>query len=155
MLRGTQPCGLPRGNLGGPKGHSEIAAEGLLALDRLEKGLEVPLAETTRAVALDHLEEEGGPVLCGLAEDLEEVAVLVAVGEDPQPSQVRPVFADLADAVGDVLVVRVGRREEDDSLVLQRLDGANDVLRLQRNVLDAGPAEVLEVLLDLALRPAR
>src|SRR5216117_246665 len=151
MRRGAQPCGLPLKNLGDAKGHSEIAPEGLLALDRLEEGLEVPLAETARAVTLDYLEEERGPILRRLGEDLEEVAVLVAVGEDPQPAQVVPVLADLANAIGDVLVVGVGRREEDDSLVLQRLDGADDVLRLQRNVLDAGPAEVLEVFLDLAL----
>src|SRR6476619_7430140 len=50
----------------------EVAAERLLALDRLEEGLEVAVAEAARAVALDHLEEDGGPVLRGLREDLEE-----------------------------------------------------------------------------------
>src|SRR6187431_2733298 len=109
----AQPCGLRPGNPGSPGSHSEIAAEGLLALD--------------------HLEEKRGPVLSRLAENLEEVPVLVAVGEDPQPAQVSPVLANLADAVGDVLVVGVGCREEDDPPVLERLDGANDVLRLQRN----------------------
>src|SRR6476661_4487878 len=151
MLGEAQPCGLRPGNPGSPGSHSEIAADGLLALDRLEQGPEIPLAETAGAMALDHLEEERGPVLGRLAENLEEVPVLVAVGEDPQPAQVSPVLADLTDAIGDVLVVGVGCREEDDPPVLERLDGANDVLRLQRNVLNAGPAEVLEVLLDLTL----
>src|SRR5438552_582829 len=99
----------------------EIAAEGLLALDRFEQGLEVPLAEAPCAVALDHLEEERRAILRGLREDLEEVAVLVAVGEDAQPAEVVPVLADLADALADVLVIRVGRRQKDDSLVLERL----------------------------------
>ena len=36
----------------------EVAAERLLALDRLEQGLEIALAEAGRAVALDYLEEE-------------------------------------------------------------------------------------------------
>src|SRR6476620_5017108 len=129
-----RPCGV-RGDPGGPEGHSEIAAQGLLAFDRLEQRLEVPLAEAARTVALDHLEEERGAILRGLREDLEEV----------------PVLADLADTIQGVLVVRVGRREEDDSLLLQRLDRANDVLRLQRDVLDAWPTEELEVFLDLAL----
>src|SRR6476620_3588643 len=145
-----RPCGV-RGDPGGPEGHSEIAAQGLLAFDRLEQRLEVPLAEAARTVALDHLEEERGAILRGLREDLEEVAVLVAVGQDPQAAQVVPVLADLADTIQGVLVVRVGRREEDDSLLLQRLDRANDVLRLQRDVLDAWPTEELEVFLDLAL----
>src|SRR5438309_6832374 len=151
MPREAQPCGLHRRNLCGAKGHSEISAKSLLALDRLEQRLEVPLAEAPCAVALDHLEEERRAILRGFREDLEEVAVLVAVGKDAQPAEVVPVLADLADALADVLVVRVGGRKRDDSLVLERLDGADDVLRLQRDMLDAGAAEVLEVLLDLAL----
>src|SRR5579859_7223377 len=59
----------------------EIAAERLLALDRLEQRLEVAVAEARRAVALDHLEEDRGPVLGRLREDLQQVAVVVAVGE--------------------------------------------------------------------------
>src|SRR5713226_2738254 len=141
----VEACGLPR------KSGSEVAAQGLLALDCLEQRLEVPLSETACAVTLDHLEEERGPILRGLREDLEQVAVFVTVGEDAQPAEVVPVLADLADAVADVFVVRIGRREEDDPLILQRLDGADDVLRLQRNVLDPGAPEELEVLLDLAL----
>src|SRR5262245_11863904 len=44
----------------GPSGTpgSEVAASLLLALDRLEQRLEVPLAEAERAVALDQLEED-------------------------------------------------------------------------------------------------
>src|SRR5712691_4680296 len=109
-------------SLGGAQSHSEIAPEGLLTLDRLE--------------------QERRAILSRLGEDLEEVAVLVAGGEEPQPPQVVPGLADLADAIGDVFVIGVGRREEDDSLVLQHLDGANDVLRLQRDMLDAWAAEV-------------
>src|SRR4051812_17032846 len=76
----------------------EVAAERLLALDRLEQRLEVAVAEAARAVALDHLEEERRPVLRRLREDLEEVTLVVAIGEDPQPPQVGPVLVDLADA---------------------------------------------------------
>ena len=69
---------------------SEVAAQGLFALDRLEQRLEVALAEGARAVALDHLEEERRPVLHRLREDLEQVPVLVAVDEDAEPPQVAP-----------------------------------------------------------------
>jgi hypothetical protein len=55
------PYGLPQ---------LEVAAERLLALDRLEQRFEVALAEGRRAVALDHLEENGRAVLRGLREDL-------------------------------------------------------------------------------------
>ena len=72
----------------------EVAAERLLALDRLEQRLEVPVAEAARAVALDHLEEERRPVLRRLREDLQQVAVVVAVGEDAQPPQVVPALVD-------------------------------------------------------------
>src|ERR671938_1657878 len=129
----------------------EVAPQGLLALDRLEQRLEVPVAEAARAVALDHLEEERRPVLRRLREDLEEVAVVVAVGEDAQPPQVVVRLVDLADAVADLLVVRLRRLEEEDATLLQRLDGLDDVRRRERDVLHAGAAVEVEVLLDLAL----
>src|SRR6476620_12009032 len=98
MPQGTPACGL-RGDLCSAEDHSEIAAEGLLAFDRLEERLEVPLAEPACAVALDHLEEERRPVLRGLREDLQQVPILVAVGQDPEPPQVAVVLVDLADAL--------------------------------------------------------
>src|SRR5207248_1474416 len=122
------------------------AAESLLSLDRLEEGLEVALAECRRPVALDHLEEDSRPVLRGLREDLEQVAVVVAVGEDLQALEVGVALRDLADPAFDLLVVRLRRVEEDHATLLQRLDGADDVLALHGDVLDAGTAVELEVL---------
>src|SRR5215212_743642 len=130
---------------------SEVPAQGLLALDRLEERLEVALAERRRAVPLDHLEEDRRPVLGGLGEDLEQVPVLVAVGKDAQPLQVGVVLGYLPDPLLDLFVVRLRRVEEDDTALLQRLDGADDVLALHRDVLHARPVVELEVLLDLAL----
>src|SRR3954447_17317600 len=101
----------------------QVPAQRLLPLDCLEQRLEVAVAEAARAVALDHLEEERRAVLRGLGEDLEEVAVVVAVGEDPQPPQVVPRLVDLADAVGRLLVVRLRCRENDHAPPLERLDG--------------------------------
>src|SRR5215212_5803376 len=107
---------------------SEVPAQGLLALDRLE--------------------EDRRPVLGGLGEDLEQVPVLVAVGKDAQPLQVGVVLGYLPDPLLDLFVVRLRRVEEDDTALLQRLDGADDVLALHRDVLHARPVVELEVLLD-------
>src|SRR6202008_2741947 len=87
------PGGLNRAATGHDRGQSpavwrrqltgsEVAAAGLLALEGLEQRLEVALAEPFRAVPLDQLEEHRGPVLHRLGEDLQQVAVLVAVHED-------------------------------------------------------------------------
>ena len=123
----------------------------LLALDRLEQRLEVTVAEAARAVPFDHLEEQRGPVLRGLREDLQQVAVVVAVGEDAQPPQVVPALVDRPHALRRLVVVRVGRREEDHAPALERLDRLHDVRRLQGDVLRARAVVELEVLLDLAL----
>src|SRR5579884_3579748 len=129
----------------------EVPAQRLLALDRLEQGLEVALAEGRRAVPLDHLEEDRRPVLRGLGEDLQQVAVVVAVDEDPVLLQYRPLLGDLAHAPRRFVVVGVGRVEKLEAALLHRLDGADDVGRRERDVLRAGAAVELDVLLDLAL----
>src|SRR5688500_20242293 len=85
----------------------EVSAERLLALDRLEQRLEVADPEAARAVALDHLEEERRAVLHDLREELEQVTLLVAVGEDPHRAQVVPALLDLAHALLDDVVVGV------------------------------------------------
>src|SRR5947209_5482005 len=83
----------------------QIPAQSLLALDRLEQRLEVALAERGRAVPFDHFEEQRRAVLRRLREDLQEIAVVVSVGEDAQPPQVAVVLFDLANAVLNVFVV--------------------------------------------------
>src|SRR4051812_33503495 len=130
---------------------SQVAAQGLLALDRLEQRLEVAVAEAAGAVPLDHLEEHRRPVLHRLREDLEQIAVVVAVGEDPVPAQVLVGLGDLPDPSGYLLVVRVGRFEEEGAAFLQCLDGLHDVARGERDVLCARAPVELDVLLDLAL----
>src|SRR5581483_7231617 len=84
---------------------SEVAAQRLLALDRFEESLEVAVAEARRAVPLDHLEEHCRPVLRGLGEDLQQVAVVVAVDEDPVLLQHGVVLVDLADAGRNLVVI--------------------------------------------------
>src|SRR5688572_4355633 len=77
----------------------KVPASILLALDGLEKCLEVTCAETARAVTFDHLEEDGGSVDRVLGEDLEKVALFIFVDEDPVPLE----GLDLRGGLGDTL----------------------------------------------------
>src|SRR5579875_3025121 len=117
----------------------QVPAELLLALDGLEQGLKVALAEAQRAVPLDEFEEHGGPVADGLGEDLQQVAVLVAVDQDVPALELLDRHADLADAGAQlrVVVVRVRRREELHATGAHLVGGAQDVVGGQRDVLAA------------------
>src|SRR3954447_3990580 len=123
----------------------------LLPLDRLEQGLEVALPKAARAVALDDLEEHRGPVADGLREDLEHVALVVAVDEDAEAPQVVERLLDLADALGDVVVIDLWDREELDAALAELGDRADDVARGDGDVLRAWTAVELEELVDLRL----
>jgi hypothetical protein len=129
----------------------EVPALGLLTLDGLEQGLEVADAEAARAVALDDLEEERRAVLDRAGEDLQEVALLVAVGFDAQLLERVDRHADVADAVGQAGVVLVRQAEELDAVVTQATDGADDVVGPQRDVLRPRIEIPVEEFLDLAL----
>ena len=127
---------------------SEVAAGVLLALDGLEEGLEVALAEAERAVALDQLEEHRGPVAERLGEDLQQVAVLVAVDEDAALLQLLDRHAHLADAGAQlgVLVVGVGGVEELDAVGTQGVD----FLTIPEEYYDEVPERIGEIEEDLA-----
>ena len=56
-------------------------------------------------MALDDLEKQGGPILRRLRKDLQQVPVVVPVGQDPQAPEVLPGLVDVADPLADVLVV--------------------------------------------------
>src|SRR5919197_6613357 len=95
----------------------EVAALRLLALDRLEQRLEVADPKSPRPVALDDLEEESRPILDGSGEDLEEVALLVAVGLDAKLLERIDRHADVTDAVGQRRVVLMREAEELDAVL--------------------------------------
>src|SRR5262245_63397256 len=108
----------------GPKqaGPLEVSSAGLFDLDRLEQRLEVADTEAARTVPLDDLEEERRAVLDRAGEDLEEVALLVAVGLDPELLERRHRHPDVADTVGEGLVVGVRHPQELDAVLAQRSD---------------------------------
>src|SRR4029077_7394401 len=87
----------------------------------------------------------------GLREDLQQIAVVVAVGEDAVLLQVLVRLRDLADPIRHLVVIRVGSVEEQDAALLELLDSRDDVRRSERDVLRAWTSVELEVLLDLAL----
>src|SRR3954454_16948760 len=140
-----------RGPSPGWRNASEVSSPLLLTLDRLEQGLEVALAEAARAVALDDLEEDRRPVADGLGEDLQQVALVVAIDEDALLAQVVELRGDLGDAVGHLVVVGLGDVEELDAAAAQLLHRADDVARGDGDVLGAGALVELQVLLDLRL----
>src|SRR5882757_9439618 len=93
-------------------GSSQVPAAGLLALDGLEQRLEVALAEAQRTVPFDQLEEHGRAVLLRLGEDLQQVAVLVAVREDLELAQRVYRHPGVADPLAEGVVVRVRGLQE-------------------------------------------
>ena len=66
----------------------------MLAFDGFKQGFEVAFAEAAGAVALDQLGEERRAILHRLAEDLQQVAVVVAVGQDAELFEPRQVGGD-------------------------------------------------------------
>src|SRR6185436_7631367 len=90
----------------------EIAPGRLFRFDRFEERLEVALAETAAAVALDDLEEQRRPVLDGSGEDLEQVALVVAIHQDAELADLLHGLPDLADPFRQVLVVVLRDAEE-------------------------------------------
>ena len=104
-------------------------------------------------VPLDDLYEDGGSVLHGLGEDLQQVAVVVVVDENPQLLEGVDVLLDLdlgvLEPLAQLAVVGVGDVEELSASVPEVLDALDDVVRPQSDVLDTCGAVVVDVLLDL------
>src|SRR5487761_1302326 len=115
---------------------SEVPARLLFALNRLEERLEVALAEPAAPLALDHLEEEGGPVLHRAGEDLKQVPVLVPVNQDVELAKPLQILVDLPHPLRQARVVAVRGAQEFSALTAQPVDTLNDVLAVQRDVLD-------------------
>src|SRR5690606_35432740 len=130
---------------------SQVAPLGLLPLDGLEQGLEVALAEAHGAVPLDEFEEHGRAVLDRLGEDLQQVAVLVPVDEDLQLAERLHRHPGLPGPLAERVVVGVRGVQELHAGRAHLADGLHDVVGVQRDVLDAGAAVELQVLVDLGL----
>ena len=139
-----------RGLQFGPAG-SQVAARVLFPLDRLEQRLEVALAEAERPVPFDQLEEDRGTVTQWPGEDLQQVAVLVPVDQDPALLKLLDGSTHVADPLPQlgVLVVGVRRAEELHAIGAQGVDRGKDVVGRNGEVLGPGAAVEVEVLVDL------
>src|SRR5829696_2139306 len=124
-----QPGSAAHGSWRSRNQPSEVPPRRLLALDRLEERLEVARAEAGGTVTLDDLEEDRRAIAERLGEHLEEVALVVAVDEDPEALEVVKRLVDLADPLGDLVVVRVGRAQEPHAARLELGHASDDVAR--------------------------
>src|SRR6202022_1906695 len=127
----------------------EISAEVLFALESLKQGLEVSGTEALRALPLNYLVEERRPVFHRLREYLEQVSLLVAIDENAKITDGSQILVDLADSLGDGVVVSPGYSEELDSSVSQFRDRLDDVVGRNRDVLASWSLIEFEIFVDL------
>src|SRR5690606_9065780 len=128
------------------------AALDMVALDGLEQGLEVALAEAFVALALDDLEEDRAERVLG--EDLQQLALLglrVGIDQDCVAAQALDVLAMVRHALVDNVEVGIRRVEEGDARLAHLLHRFVDVDGEQRDVLAALALVLAQVLVDLAL----
>src|SRR6185503_16124308 len=124
----------------------------LVEFDGFEQCLEIALAETLVALALDDFEEDG-PDDIG-RENLQQHAFAggaVAVDEDAPLAQLFDLLVVSRHPRVDTLVIGLRRVLESDATAPQHIDGAIDVVGGQRDVLDALAAVFAQVFLDLRL----
>src|ERR1039458_4225463 len=141
----------PRGAVSWRPQRLEVAPRRLLTLDRFEQRLEVAFAEALAALALDDLEEERRTVADRTRENLQQVAVVIAVDEDVERTQPIEVLVDAGGAVTERVVVGPRGGQELHTAVAHLLHGARDVIRVHGDVLDTAAPVVVEILLDLRL----
>src|SRR5687768_16471891 len=124
----------------------------LVELDGFEQRLEVAFAETLVALALDDLEEDRADDV--VREDLQQQALAllrIAVEQDATLAQIFQVLAMPADARIHAIVICIGRVLERHALPAQLIHRADDVLRTERDVLNAFATIRVQVFLDLRL----
>lgn len=104
-------------------------------------------------VSLDHFQEQRRPILHVLAEDLQQIPVLIEIDQNLQLLQHFQVLRHLDAALGQPLAQRriiVGRnRQELHAARPQTANGRKDVAGVERNVLHTGSGIIVDVLLDL------
>src|SRR3954471_19658179 len=152
-LRRTSRFALPTRSLR-RVAHLQHAAANLILLDRFEQRLEIALAESIVALALDEFEEDRPDRV--RRENLQQhfgVAAIdhaLAVDQDAVALQAGDVLAMPRQARVDLLEIGLWRRRHERQAVgAQRLDGGVDVARAAGDVLDALTAIDVEILLDL------
>src|SRR5688572_33378275 len=90
---------------------SEVPAQSLLALDRLEQCLEISGAEALRTLPLNDLVEDSRAILDRLGEDLQQISLVVAIDQDAELLERGEILVDLPHPVRHAVVIR-GRHPE-------------------------------------------
>ncbi len=117
----------------------QIPPQLLLAFDGFEERLEVAFAEGACAAALDDLEEKRRAVLHRLRENLEHVAIVIAIDEYPQPFQFLDRLIDCANPILQLAIIGTRHAQKFHTLIRKLGHGFDDIPRGKRNVLHAGP----------------
>src|SRR5689334_22456065 len=130
----------------------ENAAAHLVELDALEQRLEIALAETLVALALDDLEEDRSDHI--LREDLQQQALSLrwrAIHQDAALLELRDALLMAFDALRQQLVIGVGRVLEGNAARRDDVHRFVNIRSAERDVLDALTLILAQELLDLAL----
>src|SRR5260370_25578093 len=135
--------------------HLQHAAADLVFLDRFEQRLEIALAETVVALALDEFEKDRPDRVRrkNLQQHFGEAAIddTLAVDQDAVLLEPRDVLAMSGQSRIDLLEIGVGRRRhERQAGGTQAFDGRKDIAHSAGDVLDAFSALHLAIFLDLA-----
>ena len=94
----------------------QIPAPRLLAFDRFEERLEVALAETAAAFALDDFIKQGRPVFDRLGENLQHVAFVVAVHQNAEAAEIVLRLVNRTGARGEILIISRRHAQKLDAL---------------------------------------
>ena len=73
----------------------QISSRSLIQFNTLEQSFEVAGSEALMVVSLDHLEKDSWPVLHGLREDLQEIAIVIVINQNLQFLQLCQVLFNL------------------------------------------------------------
>jgi hypothetical protein len=145
-------------NLHQPYSHppsNQVTPGILLPFNRLKQALEVSRAKPIEVVALDNLNKHRRPVHQMLSEELQQVPTLVKVDENIQTLEHLKVLVELESRFLEPhlhrVVVRFGHLDKLDAASFQVGNVAHDIIRSQRNMLDARAAVKVDVFLNLAL----
>lgn len=140
-----------------PHNPLQIASLRLLPLDSLKQTLEVPSSESIKLVPLNNLNENRRAIHQRLREELQKISALVKVNQDVQFLNRVEVFLQFP-APFITLQSHAHRRviclrniDEFHAASSQIADSGDDIVRSERNMLDASAAVEVDVFLDLGL----
>ena len=83
----------------------EVAPQFLFFFQGFEERLEVSLAETLRAFALDDFEKKRRPIFHRLGEDLQQITFVIAIDQNAEALERLEIFIDVTDPIRQRVVI--------------------------------------------------